>query len=286
MVEPLVFKGGPHAVVLFHGLSSTPQELQITARGLSRAGYTVILPGIRTYTWARGDHGKPAWRQWVGDARRIYEQTVSRYESVSIGGLCIGAVLALQVAATSSAEPASVLCLSTTLHYDGWSLPWYRHFLPLAGWLPFGHRYRFKERWPWGVKDPRMRQWIEQQMAADGASAAGAAELGARHLLEARRLIRATRSRLQQVTAPTLVLHAVEDEVASPRSAEEVIRRVKAGRTRLVLLRDSYHMISLDREKQRVIDEIGGFLALLNPPRKDIESRRPKVVPIGRHGNI
>ena len=63
-------------------------------------------------------------------------------------------------------------------------------------------------------------------------------------------------------------------------------RRVKAGRTRLVLLRDSYHMISLDREKQRVIDEIGGFLALLDPPRNDIESRRPKVVPLGRHGTI
>lgn len=282
MHEPIQFAGGPHAIVLFHGLSSSPLELQIVARGLSRAGYTVLLPTIPGFTWQAGEPTPPDWRRWVAAASDVFERQCAQYESVSVGGLCIGAVLALHVAAKRTGTPASVLALSTTLHYDGWSLPWYRHLLPLAAWLPFGSRYRFRERWPWGVKDPRMRQWIEQQMNAEGESAAGASELGARHLLEARRLIRHTRPLLPQVTSPTLLIHAMEDEVASPRSAEEVVRSVNAERTRLVMLRDSYHMISLDREKQRVVEELTDFLSALNLSRKQSSGAKPNIVSLTR----
>ena len=76
-------------------------------------------------------------------------------------------------------------------------------------------------------------------------------------------MIRRTRPLLSRVTAPTLVLHALEDEVASPRSAEEVVRGIGSAQTRYVLLRDSYHMLSIDREKHRVITEMSQFLQQL-----------------------
>ena len=255
-------KGGEDAILLFHGLSSSPLELQLLGRGLQRAGYSVYLPHLPGY----GDDGNGKrrhvthCRDWVAQALHEFDAIQARHARVAVGGLCIGALLGLHVAAERPAV-AAVAALSPTLWYDGWSLPWYRFMLPLAGYLPFGKRYSFRERPPYGVKDDRMRAWIAREMANSESSIAGAATLSAPGLLEARRLSHAVRQRLKRVVAPTLVLHAVDDDMASPRSAEYLMRHLGAKRTRLVMLRDSYHMITLDQEKDHVLAELRDFLA-------------------------
>jgi carboxylesterase len=261
MFKSQAMNGGEDAVLLFHGLSSSPLELQLLGRGLQRAGYSVYLPHLPGY----GDDGSGKRRQvthckdWVAQALHEYDAIQTRHARVAVGGLCIGALLALHVAAERPAV-AAVTALSPTLWYDGWSLPWYSFMLPLASFVPFGKHYSFRERPPYGVKDLRMRAWIAREMANSESSIAGAATLTAPGLLEARRLSQAIRRRLKSVVAPTLVLHAVEDDMASPRSAEHLMRHLGAKQTRLVMLRDSYHMITLDQEKGHVLAEVRDFL--------------------------
>ena len=101
---------------------------------------------------------------------------------------------------------------------------------------------------------------LAAQMRELGNSDAGAATLRVRDLLQARVLMSDVRRRLPDITAPTLLLHARDDDAASPRSAFEVARRVSANEVRCVILSDCYHMISIDREKQRVLTELRGFL--------------------------
>ena len=93
-----------------------------------------------------------------------------------------------------------------------------------------------------------------------GNSDAGAATLRVRDLLQARVLMSEVRRRLPDITAPTLVVHARDDDAASTRSAFEVAHRVSASEVRCVILGDCYHMISIDREKQRVLTELRTFL--------------------------
>jgi carboxylesterase len=271
-------KGGEDAVLLFHGLSSTPLELQLLGRGLQRAGYSVYLPHLPGY----GDDGSGKrrqvthWQDWVAKALQEFDAIKARHARVVVGGLCIGALLALHVAAERS-EAAAVTALSPTLWYDGWSLPWYSFMLPLASYVPFGKRYNFRERPPYGVKDERMRAWIAREMANSESSIAGAATLTAPGLLEARRLAQATRRLLKRVSAPTLILHALEDDMASPRSAEYLMRYLGAQQTRLVMLRDSYHMITLDQEKGRVLAEVREFLAQ-NASQSAVDAPQNNVV--------
>ncbi|MGC4061337.1 MAG: hypothetical protein QM749_11040 [Aquabacterium sp.] len=63
------------------------------------------------------------------------------------------------------------------------------------------------------------------------------------------------------MTAPTLLVHAKEDECSTPRSSYEVANRVQAMHTRVVLLNNCYHMISIDLEKERVLSEMLQFLS-------------------------
>jgi carboxylesterase len=259
--KALHLQGGPHGVLLFHGLSSSPLELQFIARGIQRSGYTVWVPVIANYTYGLHSNQAKTVAQWLQGAIHELDQMLAFCTTVSIGGLCLGSVLALRVAELRPQSIAAVLALSTALHYDGWGNPWFTWLLPFARYTPRAGRIRIKERSPFGLKDERMRAWVAKQMREAGESDAGAATLRVADLLLARDLIALTRKSLQNITSPMLLLHAKEDECATPRSSFEVASGIQSTCVRLVLLRDCYHMISIDREKDRVLAEIVQFLA-------------------------
>ncbi len=252
--------GGRQGVLLFHGLSSTPLELQYLARGLHRAGYTVRVAVIEGYS-----HGMPSSRpngcaDWAQAAVAEFDRMRQQCDTLAVGGLCIGALLSLFVAGQRGDQVSHVLALSTTLHYDGWAAPRSRWLLPLARVLPWARRIAVKEREPFGLKDERLRAWIAAQMKESGGSDAGAAVLRVRDLLEAQGLMKLVRQRLKRIVASTLLIHAKDDDCATPRSAKEVSRSVSSQRVHLIILHDSYHMISIDKEKARVLEEMKTFL--------------------------
>ena len=59
---------------------------------------------------------------------------------------------------------------------------------------------------------------------------------------------------LPKVVAPCLTVHAVEDDIASAANARIVASRV-GGRAESVWLKDSYHMVTIDRQRQIVVDD-------------------------------
>lgn len=258
--RPLSLPGGRSGVLLFHGLSSTPLELQFLARGLHRAGHTVRVAVIEGYTHGLPNERTRDHRAWAAAALAEFDRMRAQCDTLAVGGLCIGALLSLHVAARRPEQVSHVLALSTTLRYDGWANPWFRHLLPVARVVPALGQWPVREREPYGLKDERLRAWIAAQMSESGGSDAGAAQFRVRDLLEAQNLMRLVRSGLQEIKAPTLLLHARDDETASPRSAFEVVSGVSSERVHCVLLNDSYHMISIDKEKARVLSEMKDFL--------------------------
>ena len=81
------------------------------------------------------------------------------------------------------------------------------------------------------------------------------------------------------IVAPTLLVHARDDDAASPRSAFEVASGVSSERVHCVLLNESYHMISIDKEKARVLSEMKDFLRGATPPTElaRAELTRPTI---------
>ncbi len=260
MTQALHLQGNQHLILLFHGLSSTPLELQFLARGLNRAGHSVRVAVIKGFT-----HGLPAekkhdYRDWVADALEEFDRVHKMYNSVTVGGLCMGADLALCVAGLRAEKVAGVMALSTTLHFDGWANPWSRCLLPLAPYLPYTGRIGIRETEPFGLKDERLRKFIATQMKNKGASDAGAAMLRVSDLVEAKRLANVTKKNLKKIVTPTLVIHARHDDVATLRSAYDVVHGVQSPRIHCLVLENSYHMVSIDQEKRCVLDAMKSFL--------------------------
>ena len=246
-----------HAVLLIHGLQGVPAEMQPLAKRLHKAGYSVRVPHFKGYGYTDGDtaHSVTPWRDWREQVLHELRDMKKQYKTVSISGLCIGAVLALSVAEEASADISGLSLLATTLFYDGWSIPWYRFMLPLGYFTPFRYFWAYREREPFGLKNAQLRRWIAREMSHKTSSIAGASNLTLPAIHEAELLIKSVKRNLHKVTAPALVIHAVEDDVSTPRSADFVVNHIGSAKVQKILLHNSYHMITLDNEREQVADE-------------------------------
>lgn len=261
-MKPLELIAGEHAILLIHGLTSTPIELQPLAKRLHKAGYSVRAPYFSGYSYEPGfdAHSVRPWQQWQQQVLHELREMKRQYKTVSIGGLCMGAVLGLSVASEAGEDIEGLVLLATTLYYDGWSIPWYRFLLPLGYYTPFRYWYAYREREPFGLKNEALRTWVAREMTSKTSSIAGAAKLTLPAIHEGELLIRQVRRKLPEVTVPTLIIHAKNDDVSSLRSADLVANHIGSDRVRKVVLHDSYHMITLDNERERVADEAIAFL--------------------------
>lgn len=183
------------------------------------------------------------------------------HDQVSVAGLCIGADLAL--ALDRSADIHALCLYATTLYYDGWNITPMRHLRALGYYTPLRFFVSYKEKPPYGLKDERIRDWIAGQMSQGGATEAGAAKSHLSGVYQAERMMRHLRRNLHRVSAPCLILHAKEDDTASPRSADLVEERVASAVVKKIILHDSYHIITMDNDKDRVAEETLQFLSAL-----------------------
>lgn len=255
-------KGGERAVLLLHGLYSNALELHFLARRLHKAGHTVQVPHLPGYSLSAQSfaHAHGSWENWLHAASEALEELLGRHERVAVGGLCVGADLALMLAARFGKRIDRLMLLSTTLYYDGWSLPWYKFLLPIAYYTPLGRLYAYREREPFGLKNEQMRRLVARQMEQTGISTAGASRLRSSGLYQTHRLIRAVKKALPGVSNPALIIHAAEDDVSSLKSMRRLQADIGSKEIECLVLRDSYHMVSLDNEKELVADRMIAFL--------------------------
>ena len=252
-MDTTILQGGKHAVLLLHGLQGSPTEMLPLAKRLNQAGYTVYVPHFAGYGYRDGDTSRSVtpWQDWhklVSDKVSILKQT---HETVSLGGLCMGAVLALSVAAELGSEIATLSLLGTTLYYDGWSIPWYRFVLPIGYYTPFRYFYKYPGRAPFGIKNEQLGKWVIREKS----SIAAVSNLCLPAIHEAELLIKAVKKSLPQIVTPTLIIHAVEDDVSTPRSARFVAKYIGSKSVKCVMLHNSYHMITVDNDREQVADE-------------------------------
>ena len=244
-------------MLLLHGLMGNPLEMQYLAKRLEKAGFATRVPHLRGYGFGERTNAVAAgtWQQWSEQVLEHFDELKRSYSSVSVCGLCIGAVLALQLAAERRSEVASLSLLATTLAFDGWSIPWYGFLAPLAYYTPLRYLYSYREREPYGLKNEPLRKWIAREMSEKSTSIAGASMLPMTAIYQAHKLIRHVKRVIPIVSVPTLVMHAREDDVASLKSAEFVLEHIGSSEVRFTLLHDSYHMVTMDNEKRAVAEQ-------------------------------
>ena len=245
------------AVLLFHGLTGSPFELKKYGQFLYNNGYDVFaecLPG----------HGEKfeeiytvKYQDWLDFAYSKFEKLKSEYEDVFVSGLCLGAVLALAVGIKYKEKVSGIIAFSTTLYLDGWRLPWYKCFMPLALSTILRFYYNYPECEPHGVKNLKTRSAIKKILEKGDV---GMNDFPMTAFYELLKLSSVIRKELDKVISPIILIHSKEDDLTSTKSAEVVYKKVSSKDKKYIILYDSYHMVLYDNEKEFVFSKALEFL--------------------------
>ena len=238
----LLFKGNNEsAVILIHGLTGTPNEMKFSANFLSREGYSVICPRLANHGEPMGILKATKWQEFYESVRKTLLGLVSenRYRTVFAAGLSMGALLALLLADEFPDVISGVSCLSPTLFYDGWNIPWTKIMLPLAYWTPLRQFLYFKEEPPYGIKNEAIRQRVHEYYEnaslnnLDSVTKYGYPYFPATLFRELRLLIQHLTKRFSSITVPVQLIQAGVRQVQAldvkPLQALQLLQVLYAG---------------------------------------------------------
>lgn len=248
------------AVMLFHGLTGSPYELRKYAKMLFENGHDVYcycLPGHGNH---RIDIHNVKASDWIEFACEKYRCLRGYYRDFYVGGLCLGAVLALYLA-QNYRTITGLICLSTTLFLDGWTIPKYDFLLPLGLNTILKYYYTFLEREPYGIKNKFVRKKIAKIMhnntvALDNYPLSAIGEL--------LNLSKKVRKEIEKVTSPILIIHSKEDDLTSVKSANFVYEGASSVVKEKIILNNSYHLVLYDNEKETVYDKTLNFINVVS----------------------
>jgi carboxylesterase len=281
MIKTVDYKlpGGRSGVLLIHGLTGTPTEMRFVAKGLNRNGFTVHGMQLAGHCGTEQDLLNTGWKDWYASVCTAADQLRAEVDQLFVGGLSMGSLLALKLAADRPEQVAGLALYGTTFVYDGWTVPWYGKFsflLPALISMGIGRHAKFHEVFPYGIKDERIRQRIANSMLSGNSADAGLPGNPWPSLAEFYRLSFQVRRQLGQVRAPALVMHAREDDVASLKNVR-VVERGVSGPVETVILENSYHMITVDQEREQVIERTSRFFSQIANA-----DQRPVIEPAAR----
>lgn len=236
--EEFAFGTGPVGALLVHGFTSSPQNMrglgeQLASRGLSVVGPR--LPGHGT-TWQDCNTRTP--EEWTDTVETAFEHLSSETEEVFLVGLSFGGALCLDLAARYPDRVAGVVTLAGLVFTKD---P--RRFLaPLLA--------RILTSLPGvgnDIADPEGREIVYDRFPVKS---------GHRMLGYAGRV----KASLPQVTAPILIMHGRQDHTVEPENASYIYEHVGSEDKELVWLERSYHVITLDYDRERVTDLTFDFI--------------------------
>jgi carboxylesterase len=251
-------------VLLVHGRGGTPVELKTLGRKLQALGATVLCCQLAGHCGTAQDLTATGWRDWY----RSVEAGLARLDAagcdfIVAGGLSMGALLAARLGWAQPRRVSGLILLAPTLWYDGWAMPWYRFLLKILIDTPVGKRFSFVERDPYGVKDPRIRALVARAINSSDPTSAGLLATPSQAIREMWRISGDLRPLLPDIRLPTLVIHAREDETAGLSNCFYLQQHL-GGRVEALVLDNSYHLITVDGQRDLVAKRAGEFLLSLS----------------------
>ncbi len=253
-------------VILIHGLTGTPSEMRFIGNHLNKKGYSVICPRLANHTESIWVLKNTRWQDLYESIRQVLigEELADYTGPMFVSGLSFGALLALLLGHEFREKIAGISCLAPTLFYDGWNTPFSYYFFPFAH-TPLRHFFFFKEEPPYGIKNEAIQQRIHKYYATakldntEEVEQYGYPYFPVDLLYQLTLLVKHLTKKLPDIRIPVQLIQAKDDDVASVKNSKFIYDRINSEIKEMVLLYDSYHVITADHERGVVAEKVAGF---------------------------
>jgi carboxylesterase len=254
----LVIPGGRVGVLLIHSLGGNPMELRFVAQALAREGYTVYCPLLPGLGGGTDVSGLSTWRDWYAAGEAALAELKQHCDTVLVGGMSAGSMVSLRLARENADDVQGLLLFAPTLWPNGWTIPWYFHFFKLVQQKWFARLFHFRQRAPYGIKDDRIRNFVFDSYKSDDRPIEDLFGRGGGLVFEFLRLARDVRKGLGSISQTAMIFHPRHDDQSSLSNAL-LLQKGMAGMVETVVLDDCYHMVTLDKQRNVVVDRTVDF---------------------------
>jgi carboxylesterase len=250
--SPLSIEGDSRGVLCLHGITGTPFEIRPLAEALGRRGCTVHAPMLAGHGGSLADLAASGWQDWLASAEAALDGLIARVGGgpIAICGFSMGGLLALRLARLYPERVAALVVMSTPLRLRRFQVAGIR---ALAR-LPIDYRAHPAACVPKlagsDVSDPDLRY------ENPGLRAFPIAALEA--LLD---LMDTVREDLPAIRTPALVVHGRQDHTVPMEDSLELTGCLGSEIIERLWLDKSFHIVTLDVERDTVIDGATRFLA-------------------------
>jgi len=219
-------------VLLCHGFTGSPQSMRPWGEYLAerRPEYAIELPLLPGHGRPWRELQRTRWTDWYATMDRAFLDLRARCGQVFLMGLSMGGGLALRLAEQHPDEVAGLVLVNPSVTRNK----------PAEALLPLLSKVI-----------PSVPA-IGSDIKKPGAKETGTdrTPLKAAHSLS--QLWTVVAADLPKVTAPLLVLHSAEDHVVHPRNSALVLAKAGSTDKREVVLRESYHVATLDNDAEQI----------------------------------
>jgi len=254
----LVIPGGRVGVLLVHSLGGNPIELRFVAQGLGRLGYTVYCPLLPGLGGGTDVSGMSSWQDWYAALETAHDELKARCDVVLVGGISAGSMLALRLARERANDVHGLMLFAPTIWPNGWAIPRYFNFFRLVRHKWVASFFHFQQRAPFGIKDERIRNFVIESFKNDDRPIEDLFGRGGGLVWEFKALAKDVKRRLGEIQQRTLILHPRDDDQSNLSNAVTLQKKL-GGVVETTVLDDSYHMVTLDRQRSLVVDRAVEF---------------------------
>ncbi|WP_163970489.1 alpha/beta hydrolase [Oceanobacillus halotolerans] len=238
--KPFTFEAGPRAVLLLHGFTGNSADVRMLGRFLEKKGYTSHAPILR-------GHGAPLEEliqtnpdQWWQDVEEALQHLRDLgYEEIAVAGLSLGGVLGLKLAYSEKIKAIIPMC--TPMFFDN------------EQELTKGFTAKAKEYKQLEGKD---KETIDHEIET-------LLDKSDNMFHEIGNLINEVSANVDTIYAPTFVVQARQDEMINTNSANHIYQNVEADTKEIKWYEESGHVITMDKEKEQLHEDIYQFLESL-----------------------
>ncbi len=241
--RPFFFEGGKTGVLLIHGFTGTTSSMRPMGEYMASKGLTVLGPRLPGHGTNVKDMGRYGHKDWMATVETALAELQGMCDAVFVSGLSMGGTLTLYLGEQHSDGLAGILPISGPVCQLAPGAQ--KYMLPLVPVL----RYVIKTFPGPGndIADPNVTE-----VAYD--------KLNTNALNELVKLTKYVESRLDLITVPIRIFHSRQDHVVPTINAEYILEHVRSTDKKLIWLENSYHVCTLDFDKEKIFEESLKFI--------------------------
>ncbi|WP_221566843.1 carboxylesterase [Alkalihalobacillus sp. TS-13] len=235
--KPFFFEGGDRGVLLLHGFTGNSADVRMLGRYLQKEGYSCLAPQYK-------GHGVPPEElvhtgpdDWWEDVKEAYNELKEKgFEEIAVAGLSLGGVFSLKLGYTSTVKGIVPMCAPMYIKSEE---------IMYQGVLDYAKEYKKYE----GKSEDQIEKEMEEFKKTPMNT-----------LKALQELIADVRDNIDMVYTPTFVAQARHDEMINTDSANIIYDFIESDQKDLKWYEESGHVITLDKEKEQLHEDVLNFL--------------------------